>query len=77
MPPQFRLVPPVRVMSPREAYFAPSETVSVDECCGRICSKAKTVCPPCVPVAVGGEVFDVDSVKILKMYSISEVNVLK
>ena len=76
-PPDFKLVPLKKAMSPREAWFAPSETVSVDNCQGRICSRARTVCPPCVPVAAGGEVFDGNSIKILKMYSISEVNVVK
>ncbi len=76
-PPNFKLEPLKRSMLPREAWFAESERVSVDECEGRICSKAKTVCPPCVPVAVGGEIFDKESIKILKMYSITEVNVIK
>ena len=76
-PPCFKLVPLKRAMLPREAWFAESETVSVDECEGRICSRARTVCPPCVPVAVGGEIFDKESIKILKMYSIWEVNVVK
>ena len=76
-PPCFKLEPLKRAMLPREAWFAESEIVSVAECEGRICSKAKTVCPPCVPVAVGGEIFDKESIKILKMYSISEVNVVK
>lgn len=76
-PPDFSLIPLKRAMSPSEAWFAPSETIPVEECEGRICSRAKTVCPPCVPVAAGGEIFDANSIKILKMYSISEVNVVK
>ena len=76
-PPDFQIPMPVKAMTPREAYFMPSETVSVDDCCGRICGKAKTVCPPCVPVAVGGEVLDDNCMKILKMYSIFNVDVLK
>ena len=76
-PPLFELKPPIKAMTPREAYFLPDERVLTDNCLGRICAKASTVCPPCVPVAAGGEVFDENSIKILKMYSISEVNVLK
>lgn len=76
-PPDFTLVPPKRAMFPREAYFAPCEVVPAEKAVGRICAKARTVCPPCVPVAAGGEIFDENSIKILKMYSISEVNVIK
>lgn len=76
-PPDFKLYPLERAMSPSQAWSAESEVISVDECEGRICAKSRTVCPPCVPVAAGGEVFDGNSIKILKMYSISEVNVVK
>lgn len=76
-PPDFKLYPLERAMSPAEAWSAESEVVSVDDCEGRICAKSRTVCPPCVPVAAGGEIFDGNSIKILKMYSISEVNVVK
>lgn len=76
-PPDFSLLPLKKAMTPREAWFAENELVPVEKCEGRICAKARTVCPPCVPVAAGGEIFDSNSVKILKMYSISEVNVVK
>ncbi|MBQ8826795.1 MAG: aminotransferase class I/II-fold pyridoxal phosphate-dependent enzyme [Oscillospiraceae bacterium] len=76
-PPDFKLTPLEKALTPREAWFAESEMIPADECEGRICAKSRTVCPPCVPVAAGGEVFDLNSIKILKMYSISEVNVVK
>lgn len=76
-PPAFDIVPLQRAMSPREAYFAPWERIPAEKCEGRICARASTVCPPCVPVAAGGEIFDQNSIKILKMYSIPEVNVVK
>ena len=76
-PPDFSVLPLEKAMSPREAYFSPYERVEVDNALGRICARSETVCPPCVPAAVSGEVFDENSIKILKMYSISEVNVLK
>ncbi|MCD7730960.1 MAG: aminotransferase class I/II-fold pyridoxal phosphate-dependent enzyme [Oscillospiraceae bacterium] len=75
--PNFTLVPPKKAMPPRDAYFSEHKTVPVDEAEGKICAEAVTVCPPCVPILVGGEVFDGNSVKILKMYGISEVNVIQ
>ncbi len=76
-PPEFKVIPPEKAMTPSEAYFAPSETIPAEEAAGRICSRARTVCPPCIPIIAGGEIFSENSVKILKMYSISEVNVVK
>lgn len=77
MCPEFTLTHPKKAMSPREAFFSESERVPVSQCAGRICAKAETVCPPCVPVAACGELYDDLCVKILKMYSFSEVNVVK
>ncbi|AUT02540.1 arginine decarboxylase [Nostoc sp. CENA543] len=46
----------VRVISPREAFFAASEIVPVWEACDRIC--AETICPypPGIPALIPGEV---------------------
>lgn len=77
MPPQFELKSPQKAMEMREAFFAEYETVKTEEALGRVCAKTETICPPCVPAAACGEVFDENIIKILKMYSISEVNVVK
>ncbi len=68
---------PERVMSIREAAFAPSEEISVDEAEGRICAAAVSCCPPGIAVVVGGEIFSEESINILKNYSIFKVNVVK
>lgn len=65
------------VMTAREAFFAESEEIDVDDCEGRICAKTRTLCPPCIPVAVSGERFSKECINILKMYSIFKVNVVK
>lgn len=44
-----------RVMSPREALFAPRERVPAGESLGRICGTPTVGCPPAIPVAVSGE----------------------
>ncbi len=77
MPPQFELKPPKKAMGMREAFFSESEIVKTEDALGRICAKTETICPPCVPAAACGEIFDENIIKILKMYSISEVNVVK
>lgn len=61
----------------REAFFSPDEEINTDDARGRICSRTKTVCPPCIPIIVPGEVFDENAIKILKRYGISKVNVVK
>ncbi len=76
-PPQFEITEPKRAMLPREAFFAEKELIDTDNSCGRIAAEGVTVCPPCVPVVAAGEIIDENVMKILKMYSISEVNVVK
>lgn len=76
-PPELALAPPEKAMEMREAYFCASEKVKVQDAVGRICAKPEYICPPCVPAAAPGEIFDENIIKILKMYSISDVNVVK
>lgn len=76
-PPTFEITPLEKAMEMREAFFSETECVKTDEALGRICARTETICPPCVPAAACGEVFDENTIKILKMYSISEVNVVK
>lgn len=76
-PPEFEMTEPKRAMLPREAFFAEKEAVATDDALGRIAAESVTVCPPCVPVVAAGEIIDENAVKILKMYSIFQVNVIK
>ncbi len=76
-PNEFEMHEPVRVMLPRSAFFAESENVDVDSSLGRIAAEGVTVCPPCVPIVAAGEKIDENVIKILKMYSIFKVNVIK
>lgn len=66
-----------QAVSVRTAMLSDSETVSIENAVGRICAKSATVCPPCIPVAVSGEVINKKCINIFKNYSILEVNVLK
>ena len=51
-PAQLRLV---QVMRPRDAYFAPFETVPAEEAAGRIATEILTPYPPGIPAVVPGE----------------------
>ena len=75
--PQFEITEPKRAISPREAFFATKERINVEDSAGRIAAETISICPPCVPVAAAGEIIDENTVKILKMYSIFQINVIK
>ena len=74
-PPPFRL--PERAMSPREAFFSPRQTVSVEQSEGRICASAAVACPPAVPVAVSGEVINREAVLLMQYYGFETVSVVR
>lgn len=76
-PPEFELAKPERKMSPREAFFAEKEEIPIDDAADRIAAENVTVCPPCVPIAAAGEVIDENIIKILKIYSIFKISVVK
>jgi arginine/lysine/ornithine decarboxylase len=46
----------VRVLSPREAFYADFETVGIDDAIGRVCTELLCPYPPGIPVIVPGEV---------------------
>ena len=61
----------------REAAFAPSEEIPVEEAEGRICASVKVPCPPAVPIAVSGELIDRDCIEVFREYGIKTVLVVK
>lgn len=65
-----------RKMSVKDALFAPSENVSVNEAAGRILADTCVTCPPAVPVAICGEVLDEAAIKCFRYYGIKTVNVV-
>ena len=75
--PEIKISELQRAMLPGEAFFADKERINVEDSVGRIAAESLSVCPPCVPVAVPGEIIDENAVKILKMYSIFKINVIK
>lgn len=67
---------PKRVMSMRKAAFQKSETVSVEECVGRVAAQAQIHCPPGVAVVVPGELIGQNQQRILKNSGIFTVKVV-
>lgn len=55
----------VSVKSPREAFFAEAETVSIDRAVGRICAELVAPYPPGIPVLAPGEAITPDTIVAL------------
>ncbi len=68
---------PEKVMTVRQALLSVSESVEVDNACGRVLSFATVHCPPAVPILVGGERIDENAVKAFKYYGINSCSVVK
>ncbi len=69
--------PAERVLSIREAMFAPSEVIPVDESEGRILSAATVGCPPAVPIVACGERIDQNVIEAFHYYGIETCRVCK
>lgn len=63
---------PSRVMSIRDAALSPCETVSIENCDGRILAAATVGCPPAVPIIVCGERIDQETIARFRYYGIEE-----
>ncbi len=64
-------------MSLKKAYLSEWEKVNVELAFDRICGKTVFTCPPGIPVCISGEVVSMEIIKILKMYGINEIYVVK
>ena len=66
-----------RAVSIREAMFAPSEAVRVEDAEGRVCARTITGCQPAVPIAVSGELINENTVRLFNAYGINDIYVTK
>ncbi|MBQ9747692.1 MAG: PLP-dependent transferase [Clostridia bacterium] len=64
-------------LSIRDAIFAASEIVPVEEAEGRICAAPLVSCPPAVPIVISGEVIKKDAATALTYYGSKTVRVVK
>ena len=71
------LTAPAVAMSPRQALFAPAETLPLSECIGRVLAAPTVGCPPAVPVLVGGEVVDERAAAVFRYYGYDTLRVVK
>jgi arginine decarboxylase len=59
-------VRPQTVLSPRQAFFAPNETVAADAAVGRVSAELVAPYPPGIPVLAPGELITADAVAALR-----------
>jgi len=64
-------------LSIRQAMFADSEVIDVNDSVGRICAAPTVACPPAVPVVISGEVITEDDVRVLLHYGYTTVEVCR
>lgn len=65
-----------QVMSPRQALFAPQETVAAEQALGRVCGAPTVSCPPAVPIAVSGERIGPEALALFAHYGVNRVDVV-
>ena len=53
-------------ISPRDAFFAPHETVEADAAIGRVCAELIAPYPPGVPVLAPGEIVTTEALTALR-----------
>lgn len=68
---------PKTAMSMGEAALAPYVIVPLQEALGRICGPVQVPCPPAVPLAVSGEVLDIDWLNMMAFYGLHETAVVR
>ena len=64
-------------MSIRDAVFAESEEIATENAVGRIAARLNLPCPPCIALAVPGEIIDEKLAALLKKYGVHKINVVK
>lgn len=65
------------VISAREAFFAPHETIPAELTAGRICAAPTVGCPPAIPIVAAGERIPEEAEVLFRHYGIDRVDVLK
>lgn len=68
---------PEKAMSVRNAVFAETEEIETEKAVGRIAARLNLPCPPCIALAVPGEIIDEKTAGLLKKYGIEKINVVK
>ena len=64
--PNLPLSPSPPLLSPREAFFFPAETVPADKAVDRLCAELVCPYPPGIPVLMPGEIITPEAVHYLQ-----------
>ena len=64
-------------ISIRQAVFAESEIVALENAAGRVCGTPLVGCPPAVPVIISGEMIDEALIPVFRHYGINRIAVVK
>lgn len=68
---------PQQSLSVREAVFAESESIPVEEAIGRTAASLVLPCPPCIALASPGEIINEEVQRLFITYGIKNINVVK
>ncbi|MBQ8080325.1 MAG: amino acid decarboxylase [Clostridia bacterium] len=75
--PGIPLPPEQRVMTPRQALFAPAETVAAEAAVGRVLAELSVGCPPAVPIVTAGEIVTPEAAALFRYYGVERVRVVQ
>lgn len=70
------VTPGQSVCSIRQAIFAPSKTVSLEQAHGKICAAPAVSCPPAIPVIISGELISDEVIELCRHYQIDHLQVV-
>ncbi|MCL2754328.1 MAG: hypothetical protein FWD35_01245 [Oscillospiraceae bacterium] len=62
-------------MRPREAYFAPKETLPIAKAIGRVCAGIHVTTPPCAALIIPGEIISPEIAALLKQQGLETIDV--
>lgn len=61
----------------KDALFAVSEELPIENCLGRVMASAAVNCPPAIPIVICGEEIDSSAIECFKYYGIKSCRVVK
>ncbi|MEG1448848.1 MAG: aminotransferase class I/II-fold pyridoxal phosphate-dependent enzyme, partial [Oscillospiraceae bacterium] len=73
----FSIKHPEKALSPRKAMFSEKEIIKTQNALGRTACQVICPCPPGIPIIISGEKITADIQKLLVMYGIKELTVVK
>ena len=68
---------PKQICSIREALFATSTEVSVQDSLGQTLASTRISCPPAIPIVVCGEKIDADAIRCFEYYGVEMCQVIE